>query len=89
MFFMIRLFRASMLERHRRQLEDKLREQGGEYESILRHINREIDILVNILSTEKEDKFRTGITPTKDVTGRPQQWLADIKVSPVLSVSNE
>ena len=69
-----------MLERHRRQLEDRLREQGMEYETILRKINREVDILVQILSAEKEDKYKTVVTPTKDVTGKPEHWLADIKV---------
>ncbi len=74
-------YRASMLERHRRQLEDRLREQGLEYETILRKINREVDILVQILSDDKEDRYKAVITPTKDVTGKPQNWLADIKVS--------
>ena len=69
-----------MLERHKRQLEDRLREQGMEYETILRKINREVDILVQILSAEKEDKYKTVVTPTKDVTGKPEHWLADIKV---------
>ncbi|XP_072030572.1 uncharacterized protein [Amphiura filiformis] len=71
--------RASMLERHRRQLEDRLRQQGMEYEAILRKINREVDVLVQIVSTEKEDRYKAVVTPTKDVTGKPEHWLADIK----------